>query len=122
MPYRRALCPTVSAAGQPGSCRQSTPSRRYRNIYEQHAWASLLRGAEFKWMIERFDRSRKSRSDCRVGDSRPAILRQPIRLGGGAVEKGRSCSAVERACFAVGGSGRELPAVTFAGAKVSDVG
>ena len=46
---------------------------------------------------------------------------QPIRLGG-AVENGRACSAIEQACFSIGGRGMLVPAEIVAGAKLSDVG
>jgi len=46
---------------------------------------------------------------------------QPIRLGG-AVENGRACSAIEQACFSIGGRGTRVPADIVAGAKASEVG
>ena len=46
---------------------------------------------------------------------------QPIRLGG-AVENGRACSAIERACFSICGRGMLVPAEIVAGVKLSDGG
>ena len=56
------------------------------------------------------------------GMSRAARLFQPIRFCGGAVEKGSTCSGIEQACFAIGGSGVVVPAEIVVGVKTSAAG